>query len=52
MKRTPLILPSSLNRLPAIDNHRVSDYEEAASEHSQSTAAAISSGWPILPIGS
>ena len=42
----------SLHRLAAVDDHGVADHEAAASEHSQTTAAAISSGLPIRPTGS
>ena len=41
-----------LNRLTAVDDHGVTDGKEAASEHSQRTASAISSGVPMRPMGS
>jgi hypothetical protein len=41
-----------LDRLAAVYDQRVADVKEAASEHSQRTASAISSARPILPIGS
>jgi hypothetical protein len=41
-----------LRGLAAVDDHGVPDDEGASSEHSQTAAAAISSGVPIRPIGS
>jgi hypothetical protein len=41
-----------LQSLAAVSDHGVSGDEEAASEHSQTTVAAISSGRPIRSIGS
>jgi hypothetical protein len=41
-----------LCRLPAVDDQGVPEDEQAASEHSETTAAAIASGVPIRPIGS
>jgi hypothetical protein len=38
--------------LAAVDDHGMPATNEAASEHGQSTAAAISSGFPIRPVGS